>query len=81
LGVLPAGPKGRIVAAMVKYLIGIIGKFVMPLTYLTSIAFGAVFLYFVVSTGGQFLLVFSGAFLVLLAGFLAWSEYFRREEH
>ncbi len=66
---------------MGKFLIGIVRKFVMPLTYLTTIACGIVFTYFVVAWGGQILLVFAGIFLVLLAGFLAWSEYFRGEHH
>jgi hypothetical protein len=54
-------------------------KLTMALTYLTTIAFGVVLVYFVIVSGGQILFVFGGIFLVLLAGFLAWSEYFRRE--
>jgi hypothetical protein len=54
-------------------------KFKMGLTYMTTIAFGVVFIYFVIVTGAQILFVFGGVFLVLLAVYLAWSEYFRRE--
>jgi hypothetical protein len=63
---------------MGKFTIGIVQKFVRPLTYATTIAFGLVFSYFVVASGGQILFMFGGIFLVLLAGFLAWSEYRRR---
>jgi hypothetical protein len=55
------------------------GKFKMGLTYVTTIAFGVVFIYLVIVTGAQNLFVFGGVFLVLLAAYLAWSEYFRRE--
>ncbi len=50
------------------------GKLTMALTYLTAIAFGLMFVYLTVISGGKLALVFGGIALVVLAVYLGWGD-------
>ena len=55
------------------------GKLGMALTYVLTIAVGAVFAYFTLLSGGSLLIVFGVVLVVVYSAYLLWADFIRRD--